>query len=202
MTSPQTQQSQNTPSGPKKGGSKLLLEYGPLVLFFIVNAKFGIYWGTGVLVAATVVALAVSWVRDRHIPKLLAFGCAAVVLFGALTLVFEDDTFIKIKPTVVSLIFACGLLLGQLMGRSPLKAILGDTMAFDLPDHAWRTLTMIWIAMFSSIALANEIAWRSLTTDGWVTFKVFGLTGISLAFGIVIAVFLSRFSLADTDAEN
>lgn len=184
-------------SSPKKGGSKLLLEYGPLILFFVVNAKFGIYWGTGVLVVATIIALAVSWVRDRHIPKLLAFGCAAVVLFGALTLIFEDETFIKIKPTVVSLIFAGGLVLGQVMGRQPLKAVLGDTMAFDLPDNAWQKLTYLWIAMFGTIALSNEIAWRSLSTDQWVTFKVFGLTGISLAFGLVIAVFLSRFSLTE-----
>ena len=184
---------------PKKGGSKLLLEYSPLILFFVVNAKFGIYWGTGVLVIATVIALTISWMRDRHIPKLLAFGCATVVLFGALTLIFEDDTFIKVKPTVVSLIFAGGLLLGQLMGRSPLKAIMGKTMAFDLPDRAWRTLTMLWITMFATIALSNEIAWRNLSTDQWVTFKVFGLTGISLAFGLIIAIYLSRFSLSEKD---
>ncbi len=183
----------------KKGGSKFLLEYGPLILFFVVNAKFGIYWGTGVLVVATLIALAISWVRDRHIPKLLAFGCAAVVFFGALTLIFEDDTFIKIKPTVVSLIFAGGLLLGHVMGRSPLKAVMGDTMAIDLPDEGWRKLTMLWVVMFSTIALANEIAWRNLTTDDWVTFKVFGLTGISLAFAVVIAIFLSRYAAAETD---
>ena len=187
---------------PKKGGSKLILEYGPLVLFFIVNAKFGIYWGTGVLVVSTLIALAVSWVRDRHIPKLLAFGCAAVVFFGALTLIFEDETFIKIKPTVVSLIFAGGLLIGHLMGRSPLKMILGDTMAFDLPDQAWRKLTVLWILMFSTIAGANELAWRTLSTDDWVTFKVFGLTGISLFFGVIIAVFLSRYSLTENDTKS
>lgn len=184
---------------PKKGGLKMMLEYGPLILFFVVNAKFGIYWGTGVLVVSTLIALAISWVRDRHIPKLLAFGCAAVVFFGALTLIFEDDTFIKIKPTVVSLIFVGGLLLGHLLGRNPLKAIMGDAMAFNLPDQGWRVLTMLWIAMFSTIAIANEIAWRNLSTDQWVTFKVFGLSGISLTFALGIAVFLSRYSVSEKE---
>ena len=186
-------QAQSTQT-PKKGGSKFLLEYGPLVLFFMVNAKFGIYWGTAVLVVSTIIALAISWVRDRHIPKLLAFGCAAVVFFGALTLIFEDETFIKVKPTVVSLIFAGGLLLGHLMGKNPLKMIMGETMAFELPEDGWRKLTMLWIVMFSTIALANEIAWRTLSTDSWVTFKVFGLTGISLFFAVFIAIFLSRYT--------
>ena len=115
-----------------------------------------------------------------------------MVFFGALTLIFQDETFIKVKPTVVSLIIASGLIFGQVIGRNPLKAILGDQMQLQLPDHAWRQLTWLWVAMFGAIALANEIAWRSLSTDGWVTFKVFGLTGISLVFGVAIAVFLSR----------
>jgi intracellular septation protein len=184
---------------PKKDGSRLLLEFGPLILFFVVNAKFGIYWGTAALVLSTVIALIVFWVRDRYIPKLLAFGCAGVVLFGALTLAFNDDTFIKIKPTVVSLIFVAGLLVGHFMGRNPLKAIMGGAMALNLPDRAWRKLTLIWVVMFSTIAAANEIAWRSLSTDGWVTFKVFGLTGISLFFGVVIAVFLNRYTSSGSD---
>jgi len=180
-------------SSPQKSNNmKLALEYGPLILFFAVNSFYGIYYGTAVLVLATVVSLAYSWVKTRTIPKILAFVCAAVVFFGALTLIFQDETFIKIKPTVVSLIIAAGLIFGQVIGRNPLKAILGDQMQLQLPDHAWRQLTWLWVAMFGSIALANEIAWRSLSTDAWVTFKVFGLTGISLVFGVGIAVFLSR----------
>lgn len=171
---------------------KLLVEYGPLILFFVVNSFYGIYIGTAVLVLATLAALAFSWVNERRIPVILAFGCAAVVFFGALTLIFEDETFIKLKPTVVSLLIAAGLVAGLVMGRNPLKSLLGQTMAMELSDAAWTRLTQIWIAMFTTIALANEWAWRSLSTDGWVSFKVFGLTGISLGFGVVIAVFLAR----------
>jgi intracellular septation protein len=169
-----------------------MLEYGPLILFFLVNIKFGIYWGTAALVISTVVVLAVLWVRDRYIPKLLAFGCAAVVFFGALTLIFNDDTFIKIKPTVVSLIIAAGFLGGHFMGRSPVKAIMGNTAAFNLPDRVWRRLTLLWVGMFVTIAVANEIAWRTLSTDDWVTFKVFGLTGITLVFAVGIGVFINK----------
>ncbi|XDZ65057.1 inner membrane-spanning protein YciB [Alphaproteobacteria bacterium LSUCC0684] len=172
--------------------SRLLVEYGPLVLFFLVNAKFGIFYGTAALVAATVLALGYSWATTRRIPKILAFGCAAVVLFGALTLIFEDDTFIKIKPTVVSAAIAAVLLGGLLLGRNPLKAVMGEATGMSMNQKAWRTLTWIWIIMFSTMALANEWAWRNLSTDGWVNFKVFGLTGISLGFAVVMAVFLAR----------
>jgi len=172
--------------------TRFLVEYGPLVLFFLVNAKFGIFYGTAALVAATVLALSYSWATTRHIPKILAFGCAAVVLFGALTLIFEDETFIKIKPTVVSAAIAAVLLGGQLLGRNPLKVVMGEAMKLKLSRAAWSRLTWIWIAMFSTMALANEWAWRHLSTDGWVNFKVFGLTGISLGFAVVMAIYLSR----------
>ncbi|HCV62666.1 MAG: intracellular septation protein A [SAR116 cluster bacterium MED-G04] len=171
---------------------KMLIEYGPLVLFFVVNSFYGIYIGTAVLVLTTLMAVGYSWVSTRKIPVILAFGCGAVVLFGALTLIFADETFIKIKPTVVSLMIAAGLLIGLVLRRNPLKALLGETMSMELPDRAWFNLTLIWVAMFATIAAANEWAWRNLSTDGWVSFKVFGLTGISLGFGVVIAIYLSQ----------
>lgn len=175
-----------------KPGVKIAVEYGPLVLFFIINARFGIMYGTAVLVAATVLALGYSWVVSRNIPKIPAFGCAAVVFFGALTLFFNDETFIKIKPTVVSLMIAAAIAGGVLLGRNPLKALMGENMAVSMTDRAWRQLSLIWIFMFVTIAAANEWAWRNLSTDGWVSFKVFGLTGVSLFFGVIIAVFISR----------
>jgi len=177
--------------------TRLLVEYGPLVLFFLVNSKFGIFYGTAVLVVATVLALGFSWVTTRRIPKILAFGCAAVVFFGALTLIFEDDTFIKIKPTVVSAAIAAVLLGGVILGRNPLKAVMGEAMNMSLEPGVWHRLTWLWIVMFSTMALANEWAWRNLSTDGWVNFKVFGLTGISLGFAVVMAVYLSRHTAND-----
>jgi intracellular septation protein len=176
---------------------KASLEYGPLLLFFLVNLKFGIYYGTGVLVAATVISIGLFWFYERQIPKMLAFGCGAVVFFGALTLIFKDDTFIKLKPTVVSLSIAAVLWGGQLMGYNLLKSILGGSMKIDLPDAGWRGLTRLWVLMFTVIAISNELAWRNLSTDNWVTFKVFGLTGLSLVFGVMIAIYLSRYSKSE-----
>ncbi|MCE2516311.1 MAG: septation protein IspZ [Alphaproteobacteria bacterium] len=194
-----TTSDQNSPSSTPKtsGGMKALLEYGPLVLFFLVNSKYGIYHGTAVLVVATVVSLSISWWRDRYVPKILAFGCAAVVFFGALTLIFNDDTFIKLKPTVVSLTIAVILWGGQRIGKNPLKSIMGDSLKMQLPDSGWRGLTRLWVLMFASLAVANEMAWRNLSTDDCVTFKVFGLTGLSLVFGVAIAIYLSRYATPD-----
>ena len=80
----------------------------------------------------------------------------------------------------------------MVLGRNPLKALMGETMSMSMSDRDWRQLTAIWIVMFATIAVANEWAWRNLSTDGWVSFKVFGLTGVSLFFGVIIAVFVSR----------
>lgn len=190
------------PKPQSKGGSKILLEYAPLILFFIVNAKFGILWGTATLVVSTIIVLGISWAIDRRISKILAFGCGAVILFGALTLIFEDETFIKLKPTIVSLILAGGLLLGQLLKKNLLKSILGEAIGLPLSDVGWRKLTNLWILMFTILALANELAWRNLSTDGWVAFKTFGLTGITLVFGVVMAIYLSRFSKSNKDQKG
>lgn len=188
-----------TDTPPSTSKTRFLVEYGPLVLFFLVNSKFGIFYGTAALVVSTVLALGYSWVTTRRIPKILAFGCAAVVFFGALTLIFEDDTFIKIKPTVVSAAISALLLGGVLLRRNPLKAVMGEAINMKLSPAAWIRLTWIWIAMFSTMALANEWAWRNLSTDAWVNFKVFGLTGISLGFAVVMAIFLSRHGDAGGD---
>lgn len=171
--------------------SRPLLEFGPLVLFFLTNYTAGIFYGTAVLVAATIIALGVSWHLDKRIPLVPALGCVAVVFFGTLTLVTEDEFFIKIKPTVISSLFAVGLAAGLLVGRNPLKAMLGAQM--KMADEGWYKLTYIWMAMFASTAVANEIAWRTLSTDAWVNFKVFGLTGLSLVFAIASVPILNKY---------
>ena len=180
-----------------KKPSRPLLEFGPLVLFFITNYVAGIFYGTAILVAATVIALAISWKLDKRIPLVPALGCVAVVIFGTLTLVYEDEFFIKIKPTVISALFAIGLAAGQLLGRNPLKSLLGGQM--QMKDEGWRKMTYIWMAMFASTAVANEIAWRTLSTDAWVNFKVFGLTGLSLVFAMATVPVLTKYQIDPED---
>ena len=179
--------------------SRPLVEFGPLGLFFVTNYAAGIFYGTAVLVIATIVALGLSWHLDKRIPLVPAIGCVAVVFFGTLTLVTEDEFFIKIKPTVISALFAIGLSIGQLLSRNPLKAMLGSQM--KMTDEGWRKMTYVWMAMFATTAIANEIAWRTLSTDAWVNFKVFGLTGLSIVFAVATVPILTKYQI-DTEEDK
>ena len=173
---------------------KQILELGPLVLFFIGNYFFGILWGTSILVIATLISISISWLLEKKIPLMAAFGCAAVVFFGMLTLIFDRDVaidsqseigvflFIKIKPTVVSAMIASGLIFADIMGYNPLKSIMSS--GINLTTKGWKLLSRLWIIMFISMAIANEFAWRNLTTDDWVSFKAFGIPVLSIVFAL------------------
>ena len=173
---------------------KQILELGPLVLFFIGNYFFGILWGTSILVIATLISISISWLLEKKIPLMAAFGCAAVVFFGMLTLIFDRDVaidsqseigvflFIKIKPTVVSAMIASGLIFADIMGYNPLKSIMSS--GINLTTKGWKLLSRLWIIMFISMAIANEFAWRNLTTDDWVSFKAFGIPVLSIFFAL------------------
>jgi len=186
---------------------KQILELGPLILFFIGNYFLGILWGTGILVVATVISISISWLLDKKIPMMASFGCAAVVFFGLLTLIFDRDAalqtnseigvflFIKIKPTVVSLIIGVGLISANFLGYNPLKSIMSS--GIKLSPKGWQSLTRLWILMFVSMALANEIAWRNLTTDDWVSFKAFGIPILSIIFAVLSIPVIRKYNLED-----
>ena len=186
---------------------KQILELGPLILFFIGNYFLGILWGTGILVIATVISISISWLLDKKIPMMASFGCAAVVFFGLLTLIFDRDAalqtnseigvflFIKIKPTVVSLIIGVGLIIADFLGYNPLKSIMSS--GIKLSSKGWKSLTRLWILMFVSMALANEMAWRNLTTDDWVSFKAFGIPVLSIIFAVLSIPVIRKYSLED-----
>ena len=186
---------------------KQILELGPLILFFIGNYFLGILWGTGILVLATVISISISWLVDKKIPVMASFGCAAVVFFGLLTLIFDRDAalqttseigvflFIKIKPTVVSLLIGAGLIISDILGYNPLKSIMSS--GINLSPKGWRILTRLWILMFISMALANEIAWRNLTTDDWVSFKAFGIPVLSIIFAVFSIPVIRKYNLED-----
>ena len=142
----------------EKQGFKTLLEMGPLILFFGVNYFYGIFAGTAVLVASTIISLVISWVIFKSIPMIAAFGCVAVVLFGSLTLIFDNELFIKIKPTVVSLIIAGILFAGKIIGKNPLAVVMQSSI--NLEEEGWKRLTWLWVIMFVIMALANEIEIR------------------------------------------
>ena len=177
----------------QKEGYKSLLEMGPLILFFAVNYFYGIFAGTTILVVSTIISLVISRVLYKSIPMLAAFGCIAVVLFGSLTLIFDNDLFIKIKPTVVSLIIAGILLLGKVMGKNPLALVMKSSIS--LQEEGWTKLTLLWVFMFIVMAFANEIAWRNLTTDQWVSFKAFGIPVLSVFFGLLSLPILKKYQI-------
>ena len=171
-------------------GRKQLLEFGPLAVFFIANWKLGIFWATGIFMAVTLAVLAYTFFATGKVAKVPLATAVLVGVFGGLTLYLQDETFIKIKVTLVNLVFA-GLLLGGLaFGRTFIKDLMGEAIA--LPDKAWRTLSIRWGIFFAALAGLNELVWRNVTTDQWVTFKVFGLMAITLVFALANAPYMAK----------
>ena len=184
------------PQAEERPGRKLFLDLGPLVVFFAANYMTGDFMlAVKLLVGATLVALAAGWVLERRVSMMALVGCVAVAFFGGLSVYFDNDLFIKIKPTVLTCLLAAVIAGGRLIGRNPLGAIMGTQLR--MTDAGWHAISWLWVAMFLTTALANEIAWRTMTTDGWVTFKVFGITAISLVFGAVSIPIMTRHQIED-----
>jgi len=180
----------------ERPGRKMLLDLGPLVVFFAANYITGDFMlAVKILVVTTLVALAAGWMLERRVSMMALVGCVAVAFFGGLSVYFDNDLFIKIKPTVLTCLLAAVIAGGRLIGRNPLGAIMGTQLRMD--DAGWRAISWVWVAMFLTTALANEIAWRTLSTDDWVTFKVFGITGISLVFTAISVPIMTRHQIED-----
>ncbi|MFA9550504.1 MAG: septation protein A [Hyphomicrobium sp.] len=161
---------------------KLLVEVGPLVVFFVMNARAGIFWGTGAFMVAIVISLIASRILFGRVPVMPLVTGVFVLVFGGLTLWLQDEQFIKIKPTLVNALFAGALFTGLLAGRSLLKIVFGEV--FRLTDEGWRKLTFRWACFFTFLAVLNEVVWRSFSTDVWVSFKVFGIMPLTMIFAI------------------
>ena len=195
MTETNSTETDNS-AAPKGAGRKMLLDMGPLVIFFITNyITVDIMLAIGVLIGTTIVALAAGWMLERRLSMMALFGCIAVAFFGGLSLYFDNELFIKIKPTVLTCLLAALIAGGRLLGRNPLGAIMGSQL--KMTDAGWRAISWLWVAMFLSTALANEIAWRMLSTNDWVTFKVFGITAISLVFTVISVPVMTKHQIED-----
>lgn len=183
-----------------KPGLKLLLEMGPLVLFFLVYSKFGIFAGTGALMAATVVALAVTYSLTKHLPVMPMVTAAMVIVFGGATLLLHDATFVKMKATIVYLLFAAALLGGLVFGKALLSVAFDSVM--NLTEEGWRKLTLRWGLFFLAMAAVNEIVWRTQTEDFWVKFKVFGFVPLTVLFALSQTPLMLKHELKGEDAEK
>jgi intracellular septation protein len=172
---------------------KLALDIGPLIFFFAANARFGIYAATASFMVAIVVALGVSYALTRHLPVMPLVTAILVLIFGGLTLVLHDELFIKVKPTIIYVLFA-GALLGGLAFRKPLLGMVFDSV-FNLTEEGWRKLTLRWAVFFLVLAVLNEIVWRTQTTDFWVSFKLFGVVPLTFLFGALQVPLITKYSV-------
>jgi intracellular septation protein len=172
---------------------KLATELGPLLVFFAANARYHLFVATGAFMVAIVAAMAASYIVTRHVPLMALVTGVVVLVFGTLTLVLHDETFIKVKPTIIYSLFALVLGGGLLFGRSFI-AVLFDQV-FNLTPQGWRILTMRWALFFLGMAMLNEIIWRTQSTDFWVGFKAFGVIPLTMVFAIIQMPLVKRFHL-------
>jgi intracellular septation protein len=171
---------------------KLVLDLGPLVLFFFANSRYGIFAATATFMVAVFAALAVSYVMIRRLPIMPVVTAIIVLVFGTLTLVLHDATFIKVKPTIIYALFGA-VLLGGLYFNKPLLGIVFDSL-FHLTDQGWRKLTWRWAIYFLVLAVLNEIVWRNFSTNAWVDFKVFGVTPLTFVFAALQTPLLKKYA--------
>lgn len=202
------------PSDPKRQHInpilKLTLEVGPLLVFFFGNSKGAwlaeqfpllaslggpIFVGTACFMIATAIALSVSWMLTRTIPIMPLLSGSIILVFGALTLWLHDETFIKLKPTIINSMFGAILLGGLFFGKSFLGYVFDS--AFQLDAEGWRKLTFRWGVYFFFMAVVNEILWRNFSTDTWITFKVWGNLPMSIIFMLAQLPLMKRHALPE-----
>src|SRR6266851_1237162 len=191
MTRPQDRaRSRHMTSKPKLNPVlKLVLDLGPLLVFFAANSRFGIFAATGAFMAAILIALAIAYALTRHLPIMPLVTAVVVVVFGTLTLVLHDELFIKVKPTIIYVLF------GLAFGKSLLGLVFDSV--FHLTEEGWRKLTLRWALFFLALAVLNEIVWRTQTTDIWVSFKVFGVVPLTFLFAALQYPLLQRCAAPD-----
>jgi intracellular septation protein len=200
---------------------KLVLDLGPLLLFFLANSRpalflplvspilpadivsgerGGIFVATAVFMVAVLLALAASYVLTRRLPAMPLVTAVIVLVFGSLTLVLHDEHFIKIKPTIIYVLFGAVLLSGLAVGK-PLLGMVFDSV-FHLTEEGWRKLTVRWALFFFALAILNEVVWRSQSTDVWVSFKVFGVVPLTFVFAALQYPLLTRYAAAEKAEER
>lgn len=191
---------------------KIALEIGPLAVFFIANSRaeqlvaawpvlgaFGgpLFLATGLFIVATLVCLAISYALTRKLPMMPFITAIVVVLFGGLTLWLHDETFIKLKPTIIYVLFGGTLLGGLLFGKSLIGYVFDSV--FRLTDEGWKKLTLRWALFFLGLAVLNEVVWRTFSTDAWVNFKVFAILPLTFIFAMFQIRLITAHSLPEEE---
>jgi intracellular septation protein len=195
-------------SEPKKDGSasQLLIDVGPLIVFFVANffapvpPALKIFVATGAFMAAMVAAMIYSAIRFHRISPMLWFSGLLVVVMGGITLWLHNETFIKVKPTLYYLLIAAILGFGLIKDKPLLKAVLGGSYP-GLDASGWRKLTRNWVFFFIAMAIMNEIVWRNSSTDFWVSFKLWGAIPLTFLFALANVPMLIRHGMNLKDAK-
>lgn len=171
---------------------KLLFDFFPIFLFFIVYKVSDIYAATLAAIIATAVQVAVTWFKTRKVEPMHLVSLAIIVIFGGATLFLKDELFIKWKPTVLNWLFGIAFLASQLFGkRTLIERMLGSQI--ELPEPVWRRLNLSWAFFFIVLGGVNLFVLYNFTTETWVNFKLFGLLGLTFLFVILQSVYLARF---------
>ena len=176
-----------------KSAYKLLIDIGPLAVFFYFYSKNGLQGSILPFMIATIISVLFSYILEKKIPIMLTVGAAIVLVFGSLTIYFDNDIFFKMKPTIINILFAVILYGGIILKKSLLKYLLGA--ALQLEEKGWKILTQRWIGFFIALAILNEIVWRTQSTDLWVNFKVFGILPITFIFTMTQFPLIKKYQI-------
>jgi len=174
---------------------KLLIDIGPLAVFFIFYTRSDLKAAILPFMIATIIAVLFSYILEKKIPIMPTVGAAIILIFGGLTIYFDNETFFKMKPTIINLLFAGILYGGIIFNKSLLRYLLGA--ALKLQDEGWDILTKRWIGFFIALAILNEIIWRTQTTDMWVNFKVFGILPITFIFTLMQFSTIKKYQIEE-----
>ena len=178
-----------------KSISKLLIDIGPLAVFFIFYSRSDLKSAIIPFMIATIIAVLFSYIMEKKIPVMPTVGALIILIFGGLTIYFDNDVFFKMKPTIINLLFALILYGGVIVKKPLLKFLLGA--AIKLEDEGWKILTQRWISFFIALAILNEIVWRTQSTDIWVNFKVFGILPITFIFTMTQFSLIKKYQIED-----
>ncbi len=178
-----------------KSISKLLIDIGPLAVFFIFYTRGDLQSAILPFMIATIIAVIFSYITEKKIPIMPTVGAVIILIFGGLSLYFNNDVFFKMKPTIINLLFACILVTGNVMNKQLLKFLFSG--ALKLQDEGWNILTNRWIGFFIALAIINEIVWRTQSTNLWVNFKVFGILPLTFIFTLTQLPVIKKFQIED-----
>lgn len=180
---------------------QLLFDFLPVLAFFIAYKLGGIYVATVVIIVAVLIQAAVQWRKQRKLSPMMLTSTVLVLIFGSITLLVHDKTFIQWKPTILDWLFAVAFLVSQFVGDQPLvQKLMGGQVRLDAAR--WRTLNLMWVVFFALMGAANIYVLYNFSEDTWVNFKVFGMIGLTLVFVVLQGIWLSGKLAQDEAADE